>query len=255
VINTLLQDHLASDDQIELWFADYVLENKMELLDAYEKLQEAIDIPDFAETKIRKQLGNKEIIICVDGSIIEDYSFDGSTLSLKEVKVLDGINKDLIENEIVRACSLKKQQVISSIKTSLSETLVYRRAKFLDNLGIEAQLREEIEKKDYDFFKKIIIRQISEAELELKIRGFIPDPFTTSQKEILQDILFSFFFRQSSRSQKIDISTVNTLIIKASKEFGYKYESPIINWSNISISGAFAPNLMPRGDFTMGGEQ
>jgi hypothetical protein len=250
VVNELLQDHWIKGDHVELWFAEYVLQNKMDLFDAYDKLIEAINTPGFAKTEIKKKLGNIEILICIDSNIPE-YSFDGVTLKLKDIEVLDGIQKSRIEDELAQVCGLNKQFIISNIKTCLNETLVFRRHKFLDILATDASLRQEVEKKDYDYFKKIIIRQIHEEELLLKIKELIPSQFTTNQREILQDVLFASFLRKATKGQKIEKSDVNALIIGVGNEFGHKIK--IIDWSNRSLQGAFAPNLIPTGDFSMGG--
>jgi hypothetical protein len=255
VISELMRHHVASDDHIELWFTEYVLQNKMALLDSYDNLKEAIDIPAFAQSEIRGSFGDQEMIIRIDGSI-PNYSFVGTTLQLRGPEILDNDTyKIQIEDKVAAEYKENKKYVISKIKQYLDETLIYRRHKFLDQLDLTPNIREEILKRDYNFFKKVVIRQIGEAELVLRIKDLIPSKFSPSQKELLQGVLFSFFYRKSSTSDKIEKNEVDALISNVAEEIGYP--NHIVDWScKSSIYHNNTPSLVPTassGNFRMGG--
>ena len=90
---------MDGEEPVELWFMEYVLENKMKLIDTLDKLKQAISIPGFAVDTIQGKFGDDEIVISIDDTV-DGFILDGNILKLSTIETLDGDDKERIENEL-----------------------------------------------------------------------------------------------------------------------------------------------------------
>lgn len=255
VLKDFIMLNLDGGESAELWFAEYVSENKMKLIDTLNKLKQAISIPGFAKNEIPGKFGKDDIIISIDNTV-DCFSFDGKTLRLPTIDTLCGLQKEQIEDEISRRFGVGKEYIISNIKKCLNDTLEYRRYNFVENLDPSPEIKDRLLKNEYDFFDKLVIRQISDRELHNEISKLLPSPLTPNQKAILKDVLYSHFYRSSSESQPINKSEAEQIMKETIEELGHKLA--YIAWDKRDIHGSPYSDIVkefPKGDYSYGGSQ
>ncbi len=255
VLNEFVTVVLDGEDSAELWFAEYVSANKMEPIDKLDKLKQAISTPGFAKNEITGKFGNEGIIISIDDTV-NSFSFDGETLKLSAIDTLRGVHKELIEDEISRRYKIDKKYVISNIKKYLNDTLEYRRYLFVDNLNPDPAIKKRLLENEYDFFDKLVVRQINDRELHNEILKLLPSQLNPNGKAILKDVLYSKFYHSSSESQPIIKNEAEQIMKDTMEALGHKLD--YIAWDKKDIHGSPYSDIVkefPEGDYSMGGSQ